>query len=111
HDRGLEGHSDADVLLHAVMDALLGAAGLQDIGHFFPNTDERYAGANSRDLLRIVRDEVTSRGWNIGNVDATLVAEAPRIAPHIDAMKHNIASDLQINITRIAIKATTNEKM
>src|SRR5690606_1506914 len=86
HDRGLEGHSDADVLLHAVMDALLGAAGLQDIGHFFPNTDARWKDADSRALLRVVADRLTEDGWRIGNVDSVLVAEEPRVAPHPEAM-------------------------
>ncbi len=111
HARGLDGHSDADVLLHAIMDALLGAAGLPDIGHFFPNTDARWKDADSRDLLREVRAIIGRDSWMIGNIDATIVAEAPRVGPHIDAMKAAIASDLGIGQDRIGIKATTNETM
>ncbi len=111
HDVGLEGHSDADVLLHAICDALLGAAGLGDIGHLFPNTDERWRGADSRVLLRDVAARVAAAGWRIANVDATIVAEAPRLAPHFDLMKQRIAADLGLSPARVGIKATTNEGM
>ncbi|CAN5314818.1 2-C-methyl-D-erythritol 2,4-cyclodiphosphate synthase [soil metagenome] len=108
---GLLGHSDADVLLHAICDALLGAAGLPDIGHYFPNTDARWKDVSSRELLREVLKYITAAGWRVGNIDATLIAEKPRIAPHVDAMKRNIAKDLAIDVTQVAIKATTNERM
>ncbi|MBX3730251.1 MAG: 2-C-methyl-D-erythritol 2,4-cyclodiphosphate synthase [Candidatus Sumerlaeia bacterium] len=111
HPRGLDGHSDADVLLHAIMDALLGAAGLPDIGHLFPNRDERWRGADSRDLLREVMRRVADEGWIVVNVDATVIAEEPRIGPHVTAMRANIAADLGIEPTRVGIKATTNEGM
>jgi 2-C-methyl-D-erythritol 2,4-cyclodiphosphate synthase len=111
HPRGLDGHSDADVLLHAIMDALLGAAGLPDIGHLFPNRDERWRGADSRDLLREVTRRVADEGWSIVNVDATVIAEEPRIAPHVATMRANIANDLGIEAPRVGIKATTNERM
>ncbi|MCB2154705.1 2-C-methyl-D-erythritol 2,4-cyclodiphosphate synthase [bacterium] len=110
-DLGLLGHSDADVLLHAVCDALLGAAALGDIGHFFPNDDPKWKDADSRVLLREVRRQMTVHGWSVGNVDATLVAERPKIAPHIDAMRAIISEDLGIPPYRIGIKATTNEGM
>lgn len=109
--QGLLGHSDADVLLHALMDALLGAAGLPDIGHYFPNTEERWRGADSHDLLCSVRQEIRSAGWLIGNADMTLIAEHPKIAPHIPAMKKRIGAALEIPQECLAIKATTNETM
>lgn len=108
---GLEGHSDADVLLHAIADALLGAAGEPDIGHLFPNTDESLRGISSLEILRQVRDRLRSREVTICNVDATLIAEAPRIAPHLPAMKAKIAEALEVPTDRIGIKATTNEQM
>ncbi len=109
HDRGLLGHSDADVLLHAICDALLGAAGLGDIGRHFPDTDPRYKDVDSRELLRRVAGLVRESGLVPGNVDATIVAEAPRMAPHIPAMAANIAADLGIDDTRVNVKATTTE--
>jgi 2-C-methyl-D-erythritol 2,4-cyclodiphosphate synthase len=109
HDKGLEGHSDADVLLHAICDALLGAAALGDIGRHFPDTDERYAGADSRALLREVRKKI--KDFRILNVDATLVAQAPRMAPHIPQMIRNIASDLGIEPGAVNVKATTTERL
>ncbi|MBI4238823.1 MAG: 2-C-methyl-D-erythritol 2,4-cyclodiphosphate synthase [Deltaproteobacteria bacterium] len=109
HDRGLEGHSDADVLLHAVMDALLGAAGLRDIGHYFPNTDPQWEGASSLLLLRQVRDLVAQQGFQIGNVDVTVLAEAPKIGPHVDAIRAKMADALGVVGTAIGIKATTHE--
>jgi 2-C-methyl-D-erythritol 2,4-cyclodiphosphate synthase len=107
HDRGLEGHSDADVLLPAICDALLGAAALGDIGRHFPDSDARYAGADSRGLLREVRKKI--RGFRILNIDATIVAQAPRMAPHIPQMIRNIASDLGIGPDAVNVKATTTE--
>ena len=110
-EKGLLGHSDADVLLHALMDALLGAAALGDIGHLFPDTDERYRGADSRDLLREVRRGLAEGGFTIGNVDATLVAQRPKIAPYIPQMRENIAADLQIPPGAVSVKATTEERL
>ena len=107
HDKGLAGHSDADVLLHAVCDALLGAAALGDIGRHFPDSDPNYAGADSRVLLRAVR-ALTQR-FRIVNVDATIIAQAPRMAPHIAAMVANIAADLDVAATVVNVKATTTE--
>lgn len=107
---GLDGHSDADVLIHAIMDAVLGAAGKADIGHMFPNTDERFKGASSIDLLKAVMDSVGDV-WTIVNVDTVVIAEAPKIAPFIDAMKKNIGCVLNVGSDAVGIKATTNEKM
>ena len=104
---GLEGHSDADVLLHAISDALLGAAGLGDIGRHFPDSDARYEGADSRGLLRAIRD--LTRSHRILNVDSTIIAQAPRMAPHIPAMARNIAADLEIPLERVNVKAKTTE--
>jgi len=109
HDRGLVAHSDGDVLLHALMDALLGAAGAGDIGQHFPDHDARWKGADSRALLREVGRMVASRGFEIANCDVTLVAEAPRIAAHRDVMCANIAADLQLELNRVNVKATTAE--
>jgi 2-C-methyl-D-erythritol 2,4-cyclodiphosphate synthase len=108
-NRGLLGHSDADVLLHAVMDALLGAAGMGDIGQQFPPGDERYRDANSLDLLAQVRSMIEGEGWRVGNVDATVVAERPRLAPYVPQMKTAIGDALGIPGARVGIKATTNE--
>ena len=110
-EKGLLGHSDADVLLHALMDALLGAAALGDIGHLFPESDERYRGADSRDLLREVRRVLAEHGFAVGNVDMTLVAQRPKIAPYIAQMRANIASDLQIDPDNVSVKATTEERL
>ncbi|HNM47338.1 MAG TPA: 2-C-methyl-D-erythritol 2,4-cyclodiphosphate synthase [Candidatus Sumerlaeota bacterium] len=109
--RGLDGHSDADVLLHAFCDALLGAAGLQDIGHFFPPGEPRWKGAASTELLRIVFARVKELGWALGNADIVVIAEKPKIAPHTDAMKLVIAPLVEATPRQIGIKATTNEKM
>jgi 2-C-methyl-D-erythritol 2,4-cyclodiphosphate synthase len=109
HTHGLLGHSDADVLLHALIDALLGAAGLGDIGRHFPDTDERYRGADSRALLREAYARVRQAGWAVVNIDATVHAQAPKIGPHAPAMVAHIASDLQLTIDAINIKAKTNE--
>ncbi len=111
HTEGLLGHSDADVLLHAVMDALLGAAGLRDIGYHFPDTDMRYKGADSRALLRCVKEKLDAAGYRISNVDVTMIAQAPKLKPHIPQMMGNIASDLQIDISRVNVKATTEEHL
>ncbi len=110
-ERGLLGHSDADVLLHAICDALLGAAALGDIGKHFPDSDSRYKGIDSRKLLREVAALVRSKGFEPGNVDATLIAEAPRMAPHITAMVANIAADLGLDVSAVNVKATTTEKL
>lgn len=109
HDKGLEGHSDADVLLHAICDALLGAAALGDIGRHFPDSDPAYAGADSRRLLREVKKKLG--GYRIVNVDATILAQAPRMAPHLPQMTANIASDLGIAPGAVSIKATTTEHL
>ncbi len=111
HTVGLLGHSDADVLLHAVMDALLGAAGLRDIGYHFPDTDMRYKGADSRILLRCVKEKLDVAGYRISNVDVTMIAQAPKLKPHIPQMMENIAADLQIDISRVNVKATTEEHL
>ncbi len=109
HDKGLLGHSDADVLLHAICDALLGAAALGDIGRHFPDSDPRYRDADSRELLRRVAFLVRERGLVPVNVDATIVAQAPRMAPHVPAMVANIAADLGLDASRVNVKATTTE--
>jgi 2-C-methyl-D-erythritol 2,4-cyclodiphosphate synthase len=111
HAAGLHGHSDADALLHAITDALLGAAGLGDIGRLFPDTDERWRGADSRALLRGALAAVRAAGWRVGNVDATVVAQAPRIAPHVAAMAANIAADLGIAVDCVNIKGKTHERL
>ena len=109
HERGLAGHSDADVLLHAIIDALLGAAGLGDIGTHFSDRDERYRGADSRHLLRSTADKLAQAGWRVVNIDATINAERPRMAPHIALMVSRIAADLALAEQRINIKAKTGE--
>ena len=109
HDRGLLGHSDADVLLHAVIDALFGAAGLGDIGRHFPDTDERYKGVDSRVLLRAARELLVQAGWRIVNIDSTISAQRPKMAPHIPLMVARIAADLQIPETSVSVKAKTAE--
>jgi 2-C-methyl-D-erythritol 2,4-cyclodiphosphate synthase len=108
---GLLGHSDADVLLHAITDALLGAAGLGDIGRHFPDTDERFKGADSLVLLTEAARRVQDRGWQIGNVDSTVIAQAPKMAPHIGAMCERIAVALGIGVAQVNVKAKTAEKM
>ena len=109
HEKGLLGHSDADVLLHAICDALLGAAGLGDIGRHFPDTDQRYKGIASTVLLREVVRKLTERGFRVNNVDATIVAERPKMATHIPAMVANIAAALQADASAVNVKATTTE--
>jgi 2-C-methyl-D-erythritol 2,4-cyclodiphosphate synthase len=111
HKKGLSGHSDADVLIHAVCDALLGAAGLGDIGTHFPDTDPRFKNVDSRKLLYELRHMLRERGWHVINVDATIIAQAPRMAPHIPAMRANIAADLGVDPERVNIKAKTTEKL
>jgi 2-C-methyl-D-erythritol 2,4-cyclodiphosphate synthase len=109
HAKGLLGHSDADVLIHAICDALLGAAGLGDIGRHFPDTDPRYKNADSRDLMRHVRGLLTQSGYSVHNLDATIIAQAPKLAPYIPQMVQNIAADLDVSATSVNIKATTTE--
>ena len=109
YELGLLGHSDADVLLHAVMDALLGAAALGDIGKHFPDTDPRYKGADSIRLLEAVRELVKKEGYSVANVDATIIAQQPKMRPHIERMRGNIAKALEIPVSRINVKATTEE--
>ena len=108
---GLKGHSDADVLLHAVMDALLGAAGLRDIGYHFPDTDPTYKGADSRVLLRAVKEKLDAAGYRVGNVDVTMIAQKPKLKDHIPTMMTNIAEDLCVDVSRINVKATTEEHL
>jgi 2-C-methyl-D-erythritol 2,4-cyclodiphosphate synthase len=110
-DKGLDGHSDADVLIHAVCDALLGAAALGDIGRHFPDTDPKYKNADSRALLREVARKVREAGFSIANVDATVIAEAPKMAPHIAAMVANLAADLAVGPGRVNVKAKTAERL
>jgi 2-C-methyl-D-erythritol 2,4-cyclodiphosphate synthase len=111
YDKGLLGHSDGDALLHAICDALIGAAGLGDIGRHFPDTDPKYKGADSRDLLRSVASMLATAGWRAVNVDSTIIAEAPRLAPHIPGMVANIAADLEIAPDCVNVKAKTTEKL
>ena len=111
HRQGLKAHSDGDVLLHALCDALLGAAAMGDIGHFFPDTDPQWRDADSRHLLREVYGAVAARGYRLGNLDLTIIAQAPRMAPHLDAMRRNIANDLEVEGDRIGLKATTTEHL
>ena len=108
-DLGMAGHSDGDVLVHAIMDALLGAAGLKDIGHYFPNTDPQYKNISSLLLLERVRKLIEEKRWKIVNIDSSLVAESPKLSPFIDKMKENIGKTLGIDIDSIGIKVTTNE--
>lgn len=111
HTAGLDGHSDADVLTHAVMDALLGAACLGDIGHLFPDNDDAFLGIDSLILLRRVHAVLREHGYRLGNLDATIIAQAPKMAPHIDAMRRNIADCLEADIGAVSIKATTEERL
>ena len=111
YERGLLGHSDADVLLHAISDALLGAAGMGDIGRHFPDSDPRYKGIDSRELLRIVARKIVAEGFSVGNVDVTIIAQEPKMAPHIGAMIANVAATLGIEPSQVNIKATTTEKL
>lgn len=111
YSQGLKAHSDGDVLLHALADALLGAVALGDIGHFFPDTSAEWAGADSRDLLRRVMARVVEEGFGVLNVDTTIIAQAPKMATHIETMRLNIAEDLGISANRVSVKATTSEKL
>jgi len=111
HDKGLDGHSDADVLIHAIGDAILGALALGDLGRHFPDTDPRWKGADSRALLRHIVSLMRERGFAIGNVDATIVAQAPKLAPHVAAMRANLAADLGCGADDVSVKATTTEKL
>lgn len=111
YDKGLIAHSDGDVALHALTDALLGAAALGDIGKHFPDTDAEFEGADSRVLLRQAYSEIQKLGWSVANVDVTIIAQAPKMRPHIDDMRANIAADLQIDMSATNVKATTTEKL
>ena len=111
HPKGLAGHSDADVLIHAICDACLGAAGLGDVGRHFPDTDPQYKGISSRILLRKVADLIAGRGFRVSNLDSTVIAQAPKLAPFIEQMRSNIASDLGLADDRVNIKATTTERL
>ena len=111
HDLGLDGHSDADVLLHAVMDALLGAAALRDIGFHFPDTDPTYKGADSMELLRVVGQKIDDAGYTVGNIDVTMIAQRPRLKDHIPQMVSNIAACLHLAENQVNVKATTEEKL
>lgn len=111
HTHGLEAHSDGDVLIHAICDALLGAAGLWDIGHHFPDNDDAFKGIDSRILLRRVISDLSDRGWSVSNIDATIIAQAPKMAPFIPQMRELLAEDMQTDVTAINIKATTTEKL
>ena len=111
YEKGLLGHSDADVLLHAICDAMLGALALGDIGKLFPDSDAQYAGIDSRLLLLKTADMIREKGWQIGNIDATVVAEAPRLSPFIQEMRENIAATLELSIDTVSVKATTEEHL
>ncbi len=111
HEQGLVAHSDGDVLIHALCDALLGALALGDIGKHFPDTDDAYAGADSRELLRHVMTLVTQQGYCVGNADMTIIAQAPKMAPHIDLMRERLAQDCACDLSQINVKATTTEKL
>ena len=111
HDKGLDGHSDADALIHAIGDAILGALALGDLGRHFPDTDPRWKDADSRKLLRHIVALMTERGYAIGNVDATVIAQAPKMAPHIGRMRQNLAEDLDCTLDDVSVKATTTEHL
>lgn len=111
HKTGLLGHSDADVLAHAIMDAVLGAAAMGDIGHLFPDTAAEFEGADSIELMKIVFQKIKEKGYKVGNIDATIIAQAPKMAPHIMKMRENIANAMQTSVDNISIKATTEEKL
>ena len=111
YDKGLLGHSDADVLVHAIMDALLGAAALGDIGKLFPDSDPAYEGADSLALLREVGKRLRAEGFEIGSLDSTVIAQAPKLAPHIQRMRANIAAALDVDVARVSVKATTEERL
>ncbi|MBQ2378001.1 MAG: 2-C-methyl-D-erythritol 2,4-cyclodiphosphate synthase [Clostridia bacterium] len=111
HEAGLLGHSDADVLVHAIMDSMLGALALGDIGKHFPDTDERYKGADSIELLRQVAKIIGTNGYSVANIDSTILAQAPKMAPHIEQMRKNVADAIGIDVSRVSVKATTEEKL
>lgn len=111
HDKGLLGHSDADVLVHAIMDAMLGALALGDIGHLFPDTDEKFKGADSLKLMREVCRIIDEKGYSVGNIDATIIAQAPKLAPYINSMRENIAKVCYCDVSQVSVKATTEEKL
>ena len=111
HSQGLEAHSDGDVLIHALCDALLGAAGLGDIGRHFPDTDARFKDADSRILLRAVMEKLQEQGLQLGNADCTIIAQAPKMAPHIEQMRKNLAQDCRVSVDNMNVKATTTEKL
>lgn len=110
-EKGLDGHSDADVLVHAVMDAMLGAAALGDIGKLFPDNDDAFLGADSIELLKNVREVLAQNGWRLGNLDATVIAQRPKLAPFIGEMRKNIALALQTDVSNVSVKATTEERL
>ena len=110
-EKGLDGHSDADVLVHAVLDALLGAAALGDIGKLFPDSDERYLGADSIGLLKTVRTVLEEHGWKLSNLDATVIAQRPKLAPYIDTMRKRLADALETDAENVSVKATTEERL
>ena len=109
HEKGLFGHSDADVLVHAIMDGMLGALALGDIGKHFPDTDEKYKGADSMKLLKCVNDLINKKGYEVNNIDSIIIAQSPKMAPHIDQMRKNIAQVLNTDVDNISVKATTEE--
>ena len=111
HHQGLDGHSDADVLAHAISDALLGAVRGGDIGKLFPDNDDAYLGADSMELLKKVRDVLRAHGWRLGNLDATVIAQRPKLAPYIDTMRQNIAGVLETDVSNVSVKATTEERL
>ncbi len=111
HETGLLGHSDADVVVHAVMDAMLGALALGDIGKHFPDTDPVYSGADSIKLLKRVTEIIAEKGYSVGNIDSTIICQAPKLAPHIDMMRKNIAEAIGCDISQVSVKATTEEKL
>jgi 2-C-methyl-D-erythritol 2,4-cyclodiphosphate synthase len=111
HEQGLQAHSDGDVVLHALCDALLGAAALGDIGTHFPPDDARWAGADSRALLRQVIAQLRAEGWQVENIDVTVVCERPRVGPHVSAMRANLAADLAVGLKKVSVKATTTERL
>lgn len=111
HETGLLGHSDADVVVHAVMDAMLGALALGDIGKHFPDTDPVYSGADSIKLLKRVTEIIAEKGYSVGNIDSTIICQAPKLAPHIDMMRRNIAEAIGCDISQVSVKATTEEKL
>ena len=111
HDRGLEGHSDADVLLHAIADAMLGALALGDLGRHFPDTDPKWKGADSRRILREVATMMQTQQYVVANIDATILAQAPKLAPYVDAMRRNVAADVGCDPARVSVKATTTERL